>query len=245
MNGNGSGEEPRDGLSRGQLLRRAGTLGAAATIPGAATGSGAEASAVRAAADAASADDALRTLTPAEAITLEAVLERLLPSGVAGPGAKEAKVLRYIDWALAGELSVFHAPYSAGLAAIDVFATQTYKAAFAALTPDRQDALIARMAAGSEKAVPPTQNTDPQQGFLGFSPTSASVFTMIRTHALQGMFGDPMHGGNVDQVGWKLVRFPGPRLIVSKRDQLLDVAPKQYMKSTYTYPLFKHTPRRP
>jgi hypothetical protein len=59
------------------------------------------------------------------------------------------------------------------------------------------------------------------------------------------MFGDPMHGGNVNEVGWKLVRFPGPRLIVSKRDQLLDVVPKQYLESTYTYPLFKHTPRRP
>jgi hypothetical protein len=101
------------------------------------------------------------------------------------------------------------------------------------------------MATGAEKAVPPTQTTDPQQGFLGFQPTSSSVFTMIRTHALQGMFGDPMHGGNVGQVGWKLVRFPGPRLVISKKDQELDVAPKEYLKSTYTYKLFKNTTRRP
>ena len=38
---------------------------------------------------------------------------------------------------------------------------------------------------------------------------------MIRTHAIQGMFGDPAHGGNVGFVGWNLVRFPGPRLVVS------------------------------
>jgi gluconate 2-dehydrogenase gamma chain len=238
----GSGEAPTAGLSRLQLIRRAGTLGAAAAIPGVAASTATGASAAETA-DAAAADDTLKALTAAEAVTLEAFLERLLPSGVAGPGAKEANVLRYIDWSLAGDLSAFHAPYSTALAAIDAFATQTYGAAFAALTTVQQDALITRMAAGAEKPI--TSSTDPQQGFLGFAPTSSSVFTMIRTHALQGMFGDPMHGGNVGQVGWKLVRFPGPRLVISKKDQDLDVAPKEYLKSTYTYPLFKKTTRRP
>ena len=115
---NGSGEEPRGGLSRAQLIRRAGVLGAAAAIP---------ATAAPAVAGAATAADtpppevggtsALKALTAAEAATLEAFLERLLPSGAAGPGAKEANVLRYIDWSLAGDLSAFHPPYSAALAA--------------------------------------------------------------------------------------------------------------------------------
>ena len=26
------------------------------------------------------------------------------------------------------------------------------------------------------------------------------------------MFCDPLHGGNVDMVGWQLVGFPGPRM---------------------------------
>ena len=43
----------------------------------------------------------------------------------------------------------------------------------------------------------------------GFTPSSQGVFTMILTHAIQGMFGDPAHGGNVGFVGWKLVGFPG------------------------------------
>jgi gluconate 2-dehydrogenase gamma chain len=238
---NGSGEEPRGGFSRGQLIRRAGLAGAATALPSIATAS---ASAAGTPAAEAGGTSPLKALTAAEAATLEAFLERLLPSGVAGPGAKEANVLRYIDWSLAGDLSAFHAPYSAALAAVDAFAKQTYGAVFAAVTPAQQDALITRMAAGAEQ--PQTQTTDPQQGFLGFAPTSTSVFTMIRTHALQGMFGDPMHGGNVGEVGWKLVRFPGPRLIISKHDQEVDVVPqKQYMKSTYTYQLFKNTTRRP
>jgi gluconate 2-dehydrogenase gamma chain len=238
---NGSGERPKGGFSRGQLIRRAGLAGAATALPSIATASAPAAGTPAAEVGGTS---PLKALTAAEAATLEAFLERLLPSGVAGPGAKEANVLRYIDWSLAGDLSAFHAPYSAALVAIDAFATQTYHAAFTALTPVQQDALISRMAVGAEQV--PTQTTDPQQGFLGFSPTSTSVFTMIRTHALQGMFGDPMHGGNVGEVGWKLVRFPGPRLIISKHDQEVDVVPqKQYLKSTYTYPLFKNTTRRP
>jgi gluconate 2-dehydrogenase gamma chain len=236
----GSDKEATGGLSRAQLIRRAGTLSAAAALPSVAGGATA---ATAVAAGATAADDALKALTPTEAATLEAVLERLLPSGVAGPGAKEANVLRYIDWSLAGDLSAFHPPYSAALVAIDAFSAQVYGATFAALAPAQQDALLTRMAAGAEKAV---TGTAPQPAFLGFSPSSAAVFTMVRTHALQGMFGDPMHGGNVDQVGWKLMRFPGPRLVISKHDQELDVVPKaQYLKSTYTYKLFKNTTRRP
>ena len=64
---------------------------------------------------------------------------------------------------------------------------------------------------------------------------------MIRTHAVQGMFGDPAHGGNVGFVGWKLVGFPGPRLEVIAHDQRLNVNVKSQLKSTYSLPLFKHT----
>jgi hypothetical protein len=74
----------------------------------------------------------------------------------------------------------------------------------------------------------------------GFTPSAKAVFEMIRGHAVEGMFGDPAHGGNVGFVGWKLVRFPGPRLVISNHDQQLDVTPQQSrMQSTYTYKLFK------
>ena len=68
---------------------------------------------------------------------------------------------------------------------------------------------------------------------------------MIRTHAIQGMFGDPAHGGNVGFVGWNLVRFPGPRLVVSNHEQQLDVVPKKALKSTYQLALFKNTKHTP
>jgi gluconate 2-dehydrogenase gamma chain len=197
-------------------------LGAAAALPGAAA-------AAPAVADAA-ASDALKALTAAEATTLDAVMQRLFPTDASGAGAKEANVLRYIDWSLAGDLSVFRGPYASAIASIDAYATATYGAAFAALTPVQQDQVLSSMEAGTA---------------TGFAPSSSAVFEMIRTHAVQGMFGDPAHGGNVGFVGWNLVRFPGPRLVVSNHDQRLDVVPKKALKSAYQLALFKNTKHTP
>ena len=209
-------------LSRGLLIKRGGAL-AVATAVGLPAALPPEVEAADLAAD------QLKALSAAEAATLEAVLERLLPTDATGPGAKEANVLRYIDWSLAGDLNVFRAPYTAAIAAIDAYATGKYGAAFAALQPAQQDAVL----------------TDMQKNVAtGFNPSATAVFAMIRTHAVQGMFGDPAHGGNVGFVGWKLVRFPGPRLDIPAHDQRLDVVPKPNLVSTYTVPLFKNTARR-
>jgi gluconate 2-dehydrogenase gamma chain len=212
-------DEARSGakLSRAQLLKRAGVAGAAAAVPGAVLAPPAVA------ADSHFAQ--LKALTAAEAATLEAVLERLIPTDATGPGAKEANVLRYIDWALAGELSLFRDPYSAGLAALDAYSVSTQGAPFASLSTAQQDAVLTAM----------DKNTA-----TGFQPNAKAVFEMIRGHAVQGMFGDPAHGGNVGFVGWDLVRFPGPRLKISAHDQKLDVTPStKVRKSTYDYALWK------
>ncbi len=37
-------------------------------------------------------------------------------------------------------------------------------------------------------------------------------FSLLRRNTIEGMFCDPMHGGNVDMLGWQLIGFPGPRM---------------------------------
>ena len=155
MSEKSSGEELQSGLSRAQLVRRAGMLGAAAALPGAAA-------AAPAVADAA-ASDALKALTAAEATTLDAVLKRLFPTDATGPGAKEANVLRYIDWSLAGDLSVFRGPYASALAAIDAYAVQTYGAAFAALTTAQQDAAARQHGGRRPRESRPQQQVEPAE----------------------------------------------------------------------------------
>lgn len=212
------------GVSRRQLIQRGGTLAGGALVAGGLAGAPAAPTAEAQAADLLS--KALRALSPAQADTLEAVLERLLPTDATGPGAKEANVLRYIDWSLAGDLSVFLGPYTSAIAAIDAYAEQKFGAAFAALAASQQDSVLTDMEAGTA---------------TGFTPTSTAVFTMILTHAVQGMFGDPAHGGNVGFVGWKLVGFPGPRLFIDAHDQKLNVPVKPALASSYSLPVFKHT----
>jgi gluconate 2-dehydrogenase gamma chain len=215
-------ERDTAGVSRRQLITRGGQVAGGAIAAGTLAGLPGSAEAQKP--DVAS--QVLRALTPAQATTLEAVLERLLPTDATGPGAKEANVLRYIDWSLAGELNMFLAPYQSAIAAIDTYAQATNGAAFAALGATQQDAILTHMQTGTA---------------TGFTPSSAAVFTMIRTHAIQGMFGDPAHGGNVGFVGWKLVGFPGPRLIIDAHDQQLNVKAKSHMASAYSLRIFKHT----
>ena len=37
----------------------------------------------------------------------------------------------------------------------------------------------------------------------------ARFFAIVREHTIQGMFCDPLYGGNRDFTGWKLIGFPG------------------------------------
>ena len=44
----------------------------------------------------------------------------------------------------------------------------------------------------------------------GFTwPTAQAFFNTLRTHTMEGMFADPIYGGNKDFAGWRLVGFPG------------------------------------
>ena len=50
-----------------------------------------------------------------------------------------------------------------------------------------------------------------------------AFFELVRAHVLEGMFGDPSYGGNIDHAGWRLLDYPGPRRLWTAREQALDV----------------------
>src|SRR5215471_10356101 len=52
----------------------------------------------------------------------------------------------------------------------------------------------------------------------GSARSSPNFFQMLRTHTIEGMFCDPLHGGNVDMIGWQLIGYPGP--LRSYRDDI-------------------------
>jgi gluconate 2-dehydrogenase gamma chain len=214
-------------ISRRELLKRAGLLGAAATVPIEAFASGEFAAApLEAAAQAVAATRArepLEHLTAVESDVLEAILARLIPTDATGPGATEARAARYIDRALGGALASSRQAYIIGLAALDSYARSSRGAPFAQLSATDQDAAL----------------IDVERGVAtGFPGSSAAFFNLVRTHALQGTFGDPYYGGNADFIGWDLIGYPGVRTIVTADEQRLgaDTAPNH--KSAYDYEMF-------
>jgi gluconate 2-dehydrogenase gamma chain len=155
-------------------------------------------------------DDAgLDGLTEHDRATLDAILARLIPSDSNGPGAREAKVLRYLERSLAGDYRGHATGYADGLAAIDRHANATYGSSFAGLAPEQQDAILAD---AERDRVP------------GFADGSAAFFELVRRHTLEGMFGDPSWGGNADLLGWHLLGYPGPRAVWTADEQRLDIA---------------------
>ncbi len=55
---------------------------------------------------------------------------------------------------------------------------------------------------------------------------SAEFFAELRQRAIEGMFGDPAWGGNIDGAGWRLLGYTGPRLAWSVEDQrITEIAP--------------------
>ena len=127
--------------------------------------------------------------------TMAAFTERLMPGAPGKPGAQDAGVLNYIDLALAGAYQDQQDFYRRGLAVLDAHCRATYKQSFVQLPAAKQDEVITAMVEGKAS---------------GFTwPTSQAFFNTVRTHTMEGMFADPVYGGNKDFAGWRLVGFPG------------------------------------
>jgi gluconate 2-dehydrogenase gamma chain len=130
-----------------------------------------------------------------ESATISAFTERLMPGAPGKPGARDAGVLNYIDLALAGAYSDLQEFYRHGLTQLDAYSRKTHNAAFSRLSATQQDEIIGALESGKA------------DGFTW--PTAREFFNMLRTHTMEGMFADPVYGGNKDFAGWRLVGFPG------------------------------------
>jgi gluconate 2-dehydrogenase gamma chain len=139
-----------------------------------------------------------------DAATIAAFAERLMPSAPGKPGASEAGVLNYIDLALAGAYADLQDFYRRGLAQLEAYCRKNYNEPFARLDAARQDQVITAIEQGHA------------DGFAW--PTAQAFFNTIRTHTMEGMFADPVYGGNKDFAGWRLVGFPGAQAIFTPMD---------------------------
>jgi gluconate 2-dehydrogenase gamma chain len=145
----------------------------------------AHASELEAAIAAVSPPDGWLVLTAEQAATLDAVTAQLVPTDEL-PGAREAKVLRFIDRALATVMKEDAAQLAPVLQQLADVTAQTVPgaAAFTALSDAQQVAVL--------------------QAFEKEQPES---FGALRAMTILGMFADPAYGGNFEKRGWQLLGF--------------------------------------
>jgi hypothetical protein len=120
----------------------------------------------------------------------EAMIDRLFPATPPGPGAKQLGVLGYLDGQLA--LPRFEAErelVSRGLLYLDAVARREQANQRFHVLPDPvKDEILSRFQLGR---------------LTGASFPTHDFFEVMLAFTLEGVFGDPRHGGNRDKLAWR------------------------------------------
>jgi gluconate 2-dehydrogenase gamma chain len=152
----------------------------------------------------------LRFFKASEAKVIAAACDRIFPSDASGPGAKEAGVIIYIDRQLAGPYGRDRHRYTKG-PFVESGLEHGYQAKASpqeiyrdGLRQLGEDDFADLYAAKQDERLQTLERT--------------VFFRMLRTHTVEGMFSDPLHGGNAGLIGWQLIGYPGP--LMSYRDEI-------------------------
>jgi gluconate 2-dehydrogenase gamma chain len=172
------------------------------------------------------------TLTAIEAAFITAAVDTLIPADELSPSGSDCGVAVFIDRQLGsawgGGAKMYRAGpfvkgkpeqgyqlpltpreyFAAGIVAANAWTRKTFGKEFDRLAAaDRVTALKAM-----EDGKAAFENFD-ARGFFG----------QLHSIAMAGFFSDPIHGGNRDKVGWKLLGFPGlPATYADKIDAYRD-----------------------
>jgi gluconate 2-dehydrogenase gamma chain len=170
-------------------------------------------------------------LNDTEVATVEALAECIFPADASGPGAREAQTVVYVDRTLAGFGSSLQKLYRHGLAELDRFAIDFRGGKpFAQLSQSVQVAIVKELESWADVAHAEASRVDPSQTSTDVSsqqetaaPADRSLlfalFAAVREHTIEGVFCDPLYGGNHNFVGWRQVGFPGAQWGYSAEQQ--------------------------
>jgi gluconate 2-dehydrogenase gamma chain len=158
-------------------------------------------------------------LKPAEAAFVEAVANHMIPADELTPGGVDLGVAVYVDRALAGgwgkgerlyvqgpweqgtpnqgyQLALTPAElYRAGVAQSNAYCRKTWGRSFDRLSDDQKEDFLQGLSRG--------------QVALPGSLPAATFFDIVYQTVMEGMFADPIYGGNRGKAAWKMIGFPG------------------------------------
>ncbi|EZH67462.1 dehydrogenase [Bacillaceae bacterium JMAK1] len=168
---------------------------------------------------------------------LSAAVERIFPDDETGPGAIALAVPFFIDKQLAGEYGFnsreymegpFHegAPtqgpqtgmrrrevFLYGVSRIQDIAQDQFGEAFFDLDGEQQDEILGHF-----------QNAEVDMTGV----TADAFFTMLRQATLEGVYADPVYGGNLNMDGWRIKKYPGGQMAffdVIEADEFVEMEP--------------------
>lgn len=150
------------------------------------------------------------SLSPNEVAILSALVDGMFPSDDLGPGALDIGVVDYLLKAFAGPYGGLVPAYRDALTALDAIARREHGRGFAEIASEQRDAIISRLEHGQ---VDELRDAGADQ-----------FFGLIWQHLREGLFGDPIHGGNRHMLGWRLIGFPGAQFGYTAEEQQLDAA---------------------
>jgi gluconate 2-dehydrogenase gamma chain len=158
-------------------------------------------------------------LHPTEAAFVEALVDHMIPADALTGKGTDLGINIYIDRALAsgwgqGDRFYKQGPWKeglptqgyqlpltpaalcrAGIEATDHYCRQTYGKSFDQLAAPQKEELLIGLDAGK----------------IAFAdgPPAKTFFNSIYQLVMEGMFADPIYGGNRDKAVWKMIGFPG------------------------------------
>ena len=154
-----------------------------------------------------------------EAAFVETLVDHMIPADELSPKGTDIGVNIYIDRALSagwgkGERLYMQGPwkqglpnqgyqlpltpaelYRAGIAAANAYCVKTYGKSFEKITQAQREEFLLAWQAG-------------KVSFEG-GPPARTFFAMLYQNVMEGMFADPIYGGNRNKAGWKMIGFPG------------------------------------
>jgi gluconate 2-dehydrogenase gamma chain len=180
-------------------------------------------------------------LNPEEAAFVEAVVDHMIPADEHSPKGTDVGINIYIDRALAGgwgkgdrmymqgpwkvghpnqgyQLPLTPAElYRAGIDQCNAHCRKTYSKTFDRLDANQKQEVLVGLQGGKINFA----NGLPARTFFG----------TLYQNVMEGLFADPIHGGNRNKAGWRMIGFPGvvavhAQNIAKFRDRKYSVEPK-------------------
>ncbi|QHW30477.1 gluconate 2-dehydrogenase subunit 3 family protein [Paenibacillus rhizovicinus] len=154
-------------------------------------------------------------------VTAEAAAERIYPKDDSGPGAKELGVAFFIDHQMASAYGMNAREYMSppfykseatqgyqlsfkrrelvalGLDSLNVYSNDKHQKGFPDLTPEEQDQVL----------------SDFEKDVVQIKGVPASTFfTYFLNLTIEGVYADPLYGGNKNMDGWRMRNYPGNQM---------------------------------